>query len=190
MERASMQPDLAAIAGSFADAKLIKSRSVLQLHIEIAIEQADAALAALGGIPQPGKEKPVAVALLNPDSVLSGPSPASPAAAPTPEQPQAPAKDRRTAGAASSQDRVVQRCAILCGDPGFQNWLRDTKLKHWRRDRERPPEEWTAMAVRKLCGVTSRRDLALDNKARDAWTYLEAEYVLDQRSPPHERRST
>ena len=53
--------------GTFADFKLIKSRSTAQLVIEIPIEAADAALLALGGVPLPGKECWVAIARLNLD---------------------------------------------------------------------------------------------------------------------------
>lgn len=57
--------DLAVIQGTFAHANAIKTRSTFQLIVEIPIEEADKALLALGGWPQPGKERPVAVALLS-----------------------------------------------------------------------------------------------------------------------------
>jgi len=57
--------DHAVITGTFSEAKFIKTRSACQLVIEIPIEAADHALKVLGGVPQPGKEKPVAVARLN-----------------------------------------------------------------------------------------------------------------------------
>lgn len=55
----------AAIFGSLADFKLVKTRSVVQFIVEVPIEQADVALATLGGIPLPGVERPVALARLN-----------------------------------------------------------------------------------------------------------------------------
>jgi hypothetical protein len=54
----------AAIQGTFADFKLVKTRRTVQIVIEVPIEQADQALAALGGLPQPAEEKWVAIARL------------------------------------------------------------------------------------------------------------------------------
>jgi hypothetical protein len=55
----------AAIQATFSDVKLIRSRKVCQIILEIPLEQADAALATLGGIPQPHSERWVALARLN-----------------------------------------------------------------------------------------------------------------------------
>jgi hypothetical protein len=57
--------DAAVTQGTFADFRLIKGRKVCQIVIEVPIEQADQALAALGGIPQPQSDHWVAVARLN-----------------------------------------------------------------------------------------------------------------------------
>lgn len=60
-----MTDEPAAIQASFADFRLIKGRKQAQIILEIPIEGADAALAALGGIPQPQSDRWVAVARLN-----------------------------------------------------------------------------------------------------------------------------
>ena len=91
--------DAAAIAGSYSDFKLIKSRSVAQVIIELPIERAEAFLKAFG-VPQPGAEKPVALALLNTEQ-------------PKPERPRQ---------SWSSMSRA-QQAGILCNDPQFQKWL-------------------------------------------------------------------
>jgi hypothetical protein len=54
----------AVTSGCFSDFRLIKGRKVAQIVIEVPIEQADQALAALGGLPQPAEEKWVAIARL------------------------------------------------------------------------------------------------------------------------------
>jgi hypothetical protein len=53
-----------AIKATFADFKIVKTRKLAQLIFEIPIEQADSALAALGGIPRSDAERWVAIALL------------------------------------------------------------------------------------------------------------------------------
>jgi predicted metalloenzyme YecM len=49
--------DAAVTQGTFADFRLIKGRKVCQIVIEVPIEQADQALAALGGLPQPMQQR-------------------------------------------------------------------------------------------------------------------------------------
>ena len=117
------------------------------------------------------------------EPVTSGPLAATPAASTQPpeETPKAPAK-QRPAGAAS-QDKVVARAAILCGEPEFQRWLWDLVRK------DDPPQFWSkapvmwqqfaADAVRSHCRVTSRRDLAIDGDARKRFLALVERYEMD-----------
>lgn len=56
--------DRAAFTAEFADFKLIKGRKVVVICLEIPLEQADKALAVLGGIPNPAESRYVAVARL------------------------------------------------------------------------------------------------------------------------------
>jgi hypothetical protein len=91
--------DLAAISGNYADFKLVKTRSVAQVIIELPIERAEAFLKAFG-VPQPGAEKPVALALLNT------------------EQPKA----EKPKQSWSSMSRA-QQAGILAADKRFQQWL-------------------------------------------------------------------
>jgi hypothetical protein len=56
--------DAAVTQGTFADFRLIKTRNVCQIVIEVKLEEANQALAALGGLPQPATEAWVAIARL------------------------------------------------------------------------------------------------------------------------------
>jgi hypothetical protein len=85
--------DPAVISGTFADLKIVKTRSVVQIVIEVPIEQGKQIVEAFG-FPQPGAEIPVAVARLD-------------------EQPvKAPKRYSR-----------AQKAGILCNDPHFQKWI-------------------------------------------------------------------
>lgn len=86
--------DLAIITGTFSDLKIIRTRSACQVVVEIPIEAADAALKALGGVPQPGKEVSVAVYRMA-----------------IPQEPKA------------KRGTLAQQCGILCGDPVFLKFL-------------------------------------------------------------------
>lgn len=168
----------AAFAGSYADFKFVKTRSVCQVIIELPIEQADAFLKVFKA-PQPGKERPVALALLHltpsgaaPDVMESGRQPVEPQASPKAE---GSGKPQLTSG-----ERAVRKAGILCADQQFQEWL-------WR---ETPPkdavppgnwqaadwEEWTTMEVRHKCDVISRRELATNDIARAKFHALEVAF--------------
>ena len=86
--------DKAVITGTFSDLKLVKSRSVLQLVVEVPIEAAGAALGVLGGVPVPGQEVHVALARL---ATHAEPKP--------------------------KRGSLAQRCGVLCGDIVFLRFL-------------------------------------------------------------------
>jgi hypothetical protein len=137
----------AVIAGSFADIKSVKSRSVVVLMIEVPIERA-ADVVAMFGYPQPGEEVPVAVARLMPLN------PEAPVAPPAPE------KSKRGWDELSH----AQQAGIVCGEVGFHRWIKV----------ETPDE--AAAWVREHCGVTSRRELDTNETAATAWNRLVGRY--------------
>src|SRR6478672_479206 len=59
-----MEDQPAAISAYFSDFRLVKGRKVAQLVFELAIEEADKALAVLGGVPNPAAETLVGLARL------------------------------------------------------------------------------------------------------------------------------
>jgi hypothetical protein len=147
--------DPAAIRGCFADFRLIKSRKVAQLVIELPIEEADAALATLGGLPQPAAERWVALAALNVTSIK-------------------PQEKRRFEDLKSAM-----QAGIRCGEPAFRKFLNE----QFRYDAS--SENDAAEAVREICGVASRSALNLDPVAAAKWQGLDARYVLWLREPQH-----
>jgi hypothetical protein len=97
-----MTDEPAAIKATFSDFKLIRTRKLCQLVLEIPIEEADNALAALGGIPQPQSDHWVAVARLNG------------VAKPEPE----PKEKRRW-----EDLKLSMQASIRCGEPAFQKFV-------------------------------------------------------------------
>jgi hypothetical protein len=88
------------IQGTFADLKTVKTRSVVQMVIEVPIEQGAQIVSAFG-FPRPGEEVPVAVARLDPNAVKAAPAP--------PEKP----KKR------FHELPLSQQAALRCGDESF-----------------------------------------------------------------------
>lgn len=141
-----MTERLAVTTGTFAHANAIKTRSTFQLIIEIPIESADRALEALGGWPQPGKERSVAVALLNPNRTLAG-------------GPNALNLERK-------HTSLAQLAGILCGDNRFQHFLSE-KYGHVNVPcpHDTPPALWAGDKLRAICGVNSRKEFDTDSHA-------------------------
>ena len=153
--------DHAIIAGSFSDFKLIKTRATAQLIIEIPIEQADEALERLGGVPQSGKEKPVAIARLGPG------------AARVPSQP---SEKPASGGDGSRSDRPkggrrAREAGILCGDARFRKFLEEKICLH-----PVTPDD-ARLAIYGFCCVESRIDLDADPDAGAQWDRLHGQYI-------------
>lgn len=131
-----------AILGTFADFKLIRSRGQAQIIVEIPMEEADRALAALGGLPTDANSRWVAVA-------------------------RPPSEQRQTMKqAAPKGGELSRRAAILCADPRFRKWLSEVA------DEYLETEEQAARKLRTLCGVESRVMLDHDESARREFLML------------------
>lgn len=170
-----------AIQATFSDFKLIKSRSVVQLVLELPIEAADAALASLGGIPQPGAERWVAVAplLLEPIAMK-----------PLSEGKVAEAKAAVKALATTEGERARVRAVMLCKDERFQEWIigegfavfgnrRHGAERHGTRPYRSDTEAWAAGLIRSGCRIASRSELATNAEACQQFRRIEEAYKAE-----------
>jgi hypothetical protein len=123
---------MTAFRAAYADLKIVKTRGVCQLVLEIPLEQADAALEVLGGVPRPDREVWCAVARLAKDA------PAEPV------QPEEPAKERTP----FHQLPLPQQAGMLSCDGIFQMWSVGAH-----------DESLAAMFIRDTCGVKSRSEI-------------------------------
>lgn len=89
----------AAFQGTYSDFKLVRTRKVIQVVIEVPIEHANVVLMALNGMPRPDEEKWVAVALLDPEM--------------------APKNE------ASTDHWMSRKAALLCKQMSFQTFISD-----------------------------------------------------------------
>lgn len=145
----------AAIKGSFADFKLVKTRKLAQVVIEIPIEEADHALAVLGGLPRSDNERWVAIARLHAGAAPS-PTPADNVPSDTASQP------RNHASPSAKRERTpAERAGFLCTLPEFQQWI------------DRKSEEAAANWLRSRCGVVSRAQITTNPDAHEAFKRIE-----------------
>ena len=91
------------IKATFSDFRLVRTRSIVQLIFELPIEQADSALAELGGIPQPSQERWVDIGKT--------------------ELPEEGWTVFRPKPSLTEPEKLRLRAVMLCKDVQFQNWL-------------------------------------------------------------------
>jgi len=139
----------AAIKGTFADFKLIKTRKLAQIVIEVPIEEADAALTALGGLPRPDSERWVAMARLD----MSGT-----------QRPSQGLGERRQ----FCDLPMPAQAGIMSDDLKFQLWM--SKLPAGKEG------ENAADAIRIYCGVGSRAEILPGTHAGARWLELLRSY--------------
>jgi hypothetical protein len=156
-----------AVAGTFADFKIVRGRKCAQIVVEVPLEHADAALRTLGGLPNPASERWVGIAPLNGDPQKVGISDEKVGTSenvPTPDK-------RKWDDLPPSQ-----QAAIRCGEPEFQRFAEVVAADlGWRGD--------AAEIVRRYCKVASRADLNTNERAEDRWRTFEADYWAWQRDP-------
>ena len=153
--------DPAAFKAEFVDLKLVKTRKVCQLTLELPIEQADKALEALGGLPRPDLSVWVAVALLSKKAAEEAGKP----------------KKRHW-----HEIPLAEQAGIRCADPKFQDWLKSVYFGIWPEcDNEKilNKEEATAKAVKTFCYVKSRSEITPEAKSGINWQQLDERYRKD-----------
>jgi len=110
-----------AFKASYADWKLIKTRGVVQVVMEVPLADADAAYKVLGGMPDFGKEVWFGIA------PIQLPAPAK-------EKPAQPQPKIPTAGAKRDwrDMQPAQQAGIRCAEPIFVAFLKETYPDEWR----------------------------------------------------------
>jgi hypothetical protein len=144
----------AAFRACYSDWKLIRTRKVVQIVLEVPIEEADAAYQVLGGMPNPAESFWCAVARLKPDA---------------PEK-----KTKRE----WHELPPAQQAGIRCNEPAFAAFLRECWPTAWVQYGD------PAAVVRHICRVQSRSQIKPDNpESVRAWQALNNAYQFWQHEP-------
>ena len=154
--------DKAAIHADFEDVKRVKTRKVWQLIFEVPEERYDAAIEALGGSPQSGASRPVAIALLKPESVS-----------------ETTAEQTRPKGGP-----ICKRAVLLCKNPEFRLWWMG--FSGLRNDAERLTKE----RMYQVFGITSRAELDHNEEAADNFEQIERNFYDSQQGRSDEDLKT
>lgn len=151
---------MTAFRATYSDWKLVKTRAVVQVVMEIPLADADAAYEVLGGMPVHGKERWFGIAALR--------SPQEEAAASRQDEPQAESPDGERRSWRDVQPSA--QAAMRCDQPKFWAFLRE---EHNQRV---VTKDDAATAVRKICGVNSRAHFNDNHVARVAWHQLDSQF--------------
>lgn len=155
----------AAFRATYADWKLIKTRSCVQVVFELPLEAANEAYEALGGMPNPATESWFGIARLDLSKVSGVATPEGSANAPAVRKPIAP------------ENRMKTVCAILCNSPGFWQFLNETYRKQFPQAHV-TDAEGAASLVRFLCDVKSRSEIMTNTRAGKRWDEILTAFTI------------
>jgi hypothetical protein len=145
-----------AFQATYSDFKLVKTRKVIQIVLEVPVEHQAIVLDVLGGVPDPSRETWVGVAPLRPDA----------------ERPQ-PVVQPRPAGAKRPYRDLPkpQQAGMRCEEAAFVAFLKEERPDDWHEATD------AAECVRLICGVQSRAELETNQKAGVIWHQLDSQYL-------------
>lgn len=146
---------MTAFQATYSDFKLIRTRKVVQIVLEVPVEQSSAVLEILGGMPNPAAEKWVGVAPLQPDAA----------------QPRQETKPRPDGAKRDWRDiPPAQRAGIRIGQTLFAAFLKEERPDDWH---EAPDAD---DCLKLICGVDSKRELATNHKALTMFNLLDSAF--------------
>lgn len=151
----------AAFRGSYSDWRLVKTRGVVQVIFEVPLADSDLAYDVLGGMPDNSKERWFGIAALK--------SPAEEARA-TPDQEVPPSTRPDRAKRPWRDLDPTTQAAMRCDQPAFEHFLKEMRPDDWAE------EQNIRDCICLICGVTSRKELNTNHKARVIWKQLDDQF--------------
>ena len=165
--------DPAAIMASLVDVRNIAAHKCIRLELHVPAEQAALVIQAFGW-PTAVDPVPVAIARIDPKSITIDPEKMVGLGEFAHgrrllDSPEPPKEHKRF-----DMLPLSQQAGIRCGDPAFWRYLNE---EHFG-DGGVEDAEAAAIAVRGLCGVTSRADLKSNTDAGVAWARLNRDFEV------------
>jgi hypothetical protein len=145
-----------AFRATYSDLKHIKTRQVMQVIFEVPVTEFDAAYEILGGVPNGASERWFAIAALKPEK--------TPAAALLAKPTTSKKQEWRDVA-------PPKQAGIRCDDPIFEAFLIEEYPDDWHESQD------SAACVRLICCITSRSELATNQKARVIWHQLDEKFL-------------
>jgi hypothetical protein len=167
----------AAFSASYSDWKLIKTRGVVQVVMEIPLADADTAYNVLGGMPDVARENWFAIAPLKLPRAEkeNNTTPIRTAAQPQPDVPRSGWGEAGSPFMAKAKRdwRAVpypQQAGIRICEATFAAYLREEHPDEWHETGE------ADACVKFICNINSKRELLTNHKAALLWHQLDTAY--------------
>lgn len=152
---------MTAFRATYSDWKLIKTRGVVQVVMEVPLADADAAYDVLGGMPVHGKERWFGIAALKSTAEESRAKP---------RQDSPPSSHP---GGAKRDWRAVpfsQQAGIRINEPTFAAYLREEHPNEWHETGD------ANACIKLICSISSKRELMTSPKRAVLWHQIDTEY--------------
>jgi hypothetical protein len=170
----------AAFTASYSDWKLIRTRKVVQIVLEVPVEAAGQAYDVLGGMPNSGAEIWCAIAR------LQGRKESEAHQRATDDSRSTPARHDRSPASVSpgpmrakfSDKLYAQQAGILCNDPKFIRFLCE-RFDYTKIEAGEP----AAVVIRDYCDVQSRSEIRPGTDAGTRWELLLSAYRVWDLAP-------
>lgn len=170
--------DRAAFSATYSDWKLVRTRKVVQIVLEVPVELADQAYAVLGGMPDPGKSVWCAVARLKEGGEATAESRTT--ASVVGREKSSGADETSPAPAAPGRARTMaEQAGYLCTLPAFWKFLSEEGYISGLV----ASSEAAAFVVRRLCDVESRADIKSGTHAATRWRQIAADFRVWEMHP-------
>jgi hypothetical protein len=152
------------ILGTYADLKIIKTRSVVQIVVEVPLERGKEVTDLLG-LPQPNAEIPVVVARMDaekikPSNVVQIEDHRPPEDMPLDDEPHKPPRP------------LSQIAGMFCSNVLFQKFIEE-ESEGWNH---RPTTDEAAEWLRHACGIKSRTELNTNEAAAARFHKIRVQY--------------
>ena len=152
-----------AFRATYADWKLIKTRGVVQVVMEVPLADSDAAYDVLGGMPNPANETWFGIAPIKIGAEVTKET-TGPVA--TPRRLDKPAGAKREWRDMPPQ----QQAGIRINEATFAAYLRERHPEEWRETQE------ADACLKMICQIESKRDLSVNHAARTLWHQIDDAY--------------
>lgn len=147
-----------AFRATYSDWRLVKTRRVVQVVMEVPLEDADKAYEILGGMPNPSEGQWFGIAAL---------------------QSAVKAQPERKDGASTARAKlpwrekpVSSQVAIRVTEPSFKAFLQERYPDEWHETSD--PEE----CIKLMLGVTRKRDIQFNHRALVLWKQVDDQYQV------------
>jgi hypothetical protein len=167
----------AAFRATYSDWRLVRSRKVVQIVLEVPLEGSSEAYDVLGGMPNPAAETWCAIARLDHQRTEDTIAPASAHGTQRTQQPASERPSHPNPAPVRALRNYPQQAGIYSSKPAF--W----KFAQERDHPEVVDADTAADYIRMYCGIETRKQIQPGTQAEQRWLLLVSAFMAWERAP-------